>query len=112
MPAKLIISVLEIERGKVGQIVKNNNGTYDIGPMQINSSWLTTLKQYGISQSDIQYNACKNIQVGTWILSKMIANGKDLSKGIGNYHSHTENLNKHYTEMVKMNYTKLLIAVR
>jgi len=95
---------------KVGQVVKNKNKTYDIGPMQINSSWLPTLARYGITQHDLQYDACKNIEVGTWILSKMIANGKDLLSGIGNYHSHTANFNKHYGSMVKVNYAKILIA--
>jgi len=110
LPAKLIISVLSVERGTVGQVVKNKNKTYDIGPMQINSSWLPTLARYGITQHDLQYDACKNIEVGTWILSKMIANGKDLLSGIGNYHSHTANFNKHYGSMVKVNYAKILIA--
>ena len=110
VPAKLIISVLEIERGKVGQVVQNNNKTYDIGPMQINSSWLPTLARYGITQRDLQYDACKNVEVGTWILSKMIAHGKDLLTGIGDYHSHTTHLNQHYGSMVKINYAKIMIA--
>ena len=111
IPAKLIISVLEIERGKVGQIVQNKNKTYDIGPMQINSSWLPTLARYGITQHDLQYNVCKNIEVGGWILSKMIANGKDLLSGIGNYHSHTASINKHYGSMVKINYARIMMAM-
>jgi len=54
VPAKLIISVLGVERGKVGQVAQNMNKTYDIGPMQINSSWLPTLARYDISQHDLQ----------------------------------------------------------
>lgn len=68
VPATLIVSVLSIERGANGTISRNKNGTYDMGPMQINSKWLPTLKKYGYSENDIIYNACKNVHVGTWIL--------------------------------------------
>lgn len=107
VPAKLIISVLEIEQGKIGKISKNSNGTYDIGPLQINSIWLPTLKNYGISQEDIQFDACTNIKVGAWILSKAIANQNDLLKGIGDYHSHTYQFNKNYYNTVRVNFTKI-----
>jgi hypothetical protein len=107
VPAKLIISILEVEQGKVGQVVKNTNGTYDIGPMQINSTWLPELEKYNITQQDIQFNACANITVGAWILSKKIANRDDVLVGIGDYHSHTEKLNKTYSGLVIKNINKL-----
>lgn len=87
VPASLIVSVLSIERGATGTINRNKNGTYDMGPMQINSSWLPILKKYGYSANDIIYDACKNVQVGTWILANNISKSNKLWKGIGNYHS-------------------------
>lgn len=100
VPAKLIISVLEVEQGQIGSISKNKNGTYDIGPMQINSSWLDLLNKRGISRNDIQYNPCINIEVGTWLLAKSITSSDNFSKGIGNYNSHTFKLNKKYYKKV------------
>jgi hypothetical protein len=107
IPAKLIISILEVEQGRVGQVVKNTNGTYDIGPMQINSIWLPELEKYHITQQDIQFNACANIRVGAWILSRNIANRDDVLVGIGDYHSHTKELNKTYSIRVIKNMNTL-----
>jgi len=112
IPAKLIISVLNIERGKAGLISKNKNNSYDIGPMQINSLWLADLKRYGITQHDLQYDPCINVKVGTWILSKAIANGNNLLGGIGNYHSHTPINNSSYNQKVKINFTKIKMLLR
>lgn len=107
VPAKLIIAVLNVEDGKVGQAVKNTNGTYDLGPMQINSSWKNTLSQRNISLQQVRNDACTNIKVGTWILSKNIADGNDLFDGIGDYHSHTTKLNKQYSYQIRLRYTEL-----
>lgn len=107
VPAKLIIAVLNTERGKVGMAKKNPNGSHDFGEMQINSSWWPTLNRYGISQHDVQYNPCINIQVGTWILSKNIADGDDLLKSIGDYNSHTVSFNQRYSQLVRIHYTAI-----
>lgn len=50
---------------------KNTNGTRDIGLMQINTSWLPTLRKYGVSEADL-FNPCVNAYVGNWILSQNI----------------------------------------
>jgi soluble lytic murein transglycosylase-like protein len=70
VPLELIESILHQESGKVGMTVPDPNGTYDIGPMQVNSCWLPTLARYGITQRMIQWDACMNIEVGTWILAR------------------------------------------
>lgn len=49
----------------------NTNGSYDIGLMQINSSWLPMLARYGISH-DALLDGCVNAYVGTWILQQNI----------------------------------------
>jgi soluble lytic murein transglycosylase-like protein len=107
VPAKLIIAVLNVEGGQVGQAVKNTNGTYDLGPMQINSAWQKTLSQQDISLAQVRDNPCMNIKVGTWILSKNIADEQDLLNGIGDYHSHTTKLNQQYSTQIRLRYTEL-----
>ncbi|MCB9063242.1 MAG: lytic transglycosylase domain-containing protein [Halobacteriovoraceae bacterium] len=66
----------------------NNNGTYDLGLMQINSSWRDKLKKKGISFNDL-YDVCTNVKTAVWILKN---NFKDYGKNwhsIGVYHAGT-----------------------
>ncbi len=109
LPAKLIIAIIQVERGKVGYIVQNKNGSYDIGPAQINSAWLPTLKAYGITQTELQFDPCINIKVGAWIAAKAIAKENNLLTGIGDYHSHTRQYNHAYSQKIRMHLTKLHI---
>lgn len=107
VPAKLIISVLKTENGYIGMANKNKNGTYDYGPMQINSVWLTTINKYGYTANDIQYNACDNVKVGAWILAQKI-NGEDqVWREVGNYHSKTKRLSQRYFRLVYEKYTMI-----
>jgi len=46
---------------------QNKNGSKDAGLMQINSSWLPKLKQYGITEKSLE-DPCMNLKVGAWIL--------------------------------------------
>lgn len=43
------------------------NGTTDYGLMQINSTWLPTLKRWGITQEDL-FDPCVSADVGAWVL--------------------------------------------
>jgi len=84
---------LHLENGRVGMKKNNNNKSYDMGIMQINSIHLPELSKYGISENDLINNACTNIDVGTWLLAKHIASTGSYAKGIGRYHSKTD---KHF----------------
>lgn len=112
VPAKVIISVLAVEDGKVGMASPNSNGTFDYGPMQINSIWLPKIAAYGYTREQIQYDPCINVMVGTWILSNKIAatvanaNG-DYWRGVAGYHSLTPTLNANYQSKVLNNYQLL-----
>ena len=103
--AAMIISVIKTENGRNGQAVKNKNGTYDLGVMQINSSWLPKLQNKGITSEQVKTDPCVNVSVGAWILAQGIANGEGW-KGIGNYHSYTEKHNAGYREKVRKTYSE------
>ncbi len=111
IPAKLIISVLQTENGKAGEISKNKNGSYDIGPAQINSTWLPFLKKHGVTKEQVQFNPCINVKIGAWILAQSIAEENDLVIGVGNYNSHTKKFNQSYSKSVRINFTKIQILL-
>ena len=52
-------------------INRNKNGTYDIGLMQINSSWFAYLKKHGIDPS-LLWDPCYNAHVGAMVLRHCI----------------------------------------
>jgi soluble lytic murein transglycosylase-like protein len=65
---------------------QNNNKTYDIGLMQINSSWLPILSEYGITEASLQ-DACINVIVGAWILKQEQLRYGNTWKAVGAYHT-------------------------
>lgn len=99
--ASMIISILKIEGGRNGVKSRNKDGSYDYGPMQINSRWLSVVVPYGYTEHDLQYNPCINVAVGTWILANNMAKGKTVWSGVGDYHSHNPVLNQNYRQKVR-----------
>lgn len=66
----------------------NNNGSFDLGIMQINSSWFPQLLKSGITNRDL-LNGCTNIYVGAWILSHNIKSYGNTWKAVGAYNART-----------------------
>ena len=63
----------------------NNNGTVDIGLMQINSIWANQLG----STWDYLFDPCTNVMAGAWILSQCIHDYGYNWQAVGCYHSRT-----------------------
>jgi hypothetical protein len=107
VPASLIRAVLDVEGGKMGRVSYNANGSYDIGPMQINSLWLPEVERRGGSLQLLLDHRCANVHFGTWLLSREL-DGMDPARidrpsfwrVVGNYHSHTPEFNARYAEKV------------
>lgn len=68
---------------------RNKNGSVDIGLMQINSSWLPKLSQFGIRKIDL-WDACLNIHVGAWVLAGNMRQHGNTWKAIGAYNAKSE----------------------
>ena len=104
LPAPLIRAILKVEGGRVGLAGNNDNGTQDLGPMQINTVWLPQMTPYGITREQLQNDLCINILAGSWILARqfkaaMKLEGSDRRRfwwAIGAYHSRTPRRNVQY----------------
>lgn len=94
VPPAVMVGILQVEGGAVGQQVQNKNGSFDLGPMQINTIWVPELAQYwGVNSSTaarwIRDDACTNMGVAAWILRRHMDETGSLSKAIAHYHSKT-----------------------
>jgi soluble lytic murein transglycosylase-like protein len=87
VPYEQVFAVLATEGGQVGRINFNKSGTYDVGPMQINSTWLPILKEIGLKPEDLRDNGCANVVVGVWILRLNYLETGDREKALAFYHS-------------------------
>lgn len=68
----------------------NADGSYDIGCMGINSSWLPKLqRQFGITEQDL-YDPCTNVHVGAWIHAKNVRQYGDNWRAIGAFNARSE----------------------
>ncbi|WP_126448139.1 lytic transglycosylase domain-containing protein [Sulfuricystis multivorans] len=69
IPVEVLKAVAKTESGfNANARNVNSDGTYDVGIMQINSSWLPKLEKYGVTEESLK-DACTNVKVGAWILS-------------------------------------------
>ena len=106
VPPAVLVGIYQVESGQVGQQVgPNNNGSYDLGPMQINTLWIPELAKYwGVSESTakkwVRDDPCTNVGVAAWILRGHIDDTGNLSKAIAHYHSRTPRYGQAYKKKV------------
>jgi hypothetical protein len=107
VPPQVMVGILHVEGGKVGQEVGPNvNGTYDLGPMQVNTLWLPKLARYWqvdtkTAHKWVRDNSCVNLHVSAWILrQKLDEAGGNLFNGIARYHSATPQFGHQYAYKV------------
>ncbi len=106
VPAAVMIGIMHVEGGHVGQEAGPNvNGTYDLGPMQVNSRWLRQLSQiWHVNEHTarlwVRDNGCVNVHVAAWILKQRIDETGSLYGGIAGYHSMTTGLGYTYANKV------------
>jgi hypothetical protein len=75
----------------------NNDGSYDIGCMGINSSWLPMLhRKFGITENDL-YEPCTNVHVGAWIAARNVRQFGDTWRAIGAYNARSEEKRSAYS---------------
>lgn len=102
LPANIVLAVAGQEGGKPGQWVKNKNGTYDVGTMQFNTSYLADLAEYGITAQDVEKPGCYPYDLAAWRIRGHVKNDQgDLWTRVANYHSRTPEHNQKYRALIK-----------
>jgi hypothetical protein len=94
VPAGLLVLLINVEAGRVGAVSQNSNGSVDIGPMQINDTWVPKIARHWRASTDASYQAlrdsfCANVEGGAWILRQALDEARgSLWEGVALYHSH------------------------
>ena len=106
LPPAVLLILLNVENGRLGKVSQNANKTVDIGPMQVNDTWVKKIAAHWRSSEDAAYlalrdNFCANVEGGAWILRQGLdeAHG-DFWEGVALYHSHTEKYKLDYLQKV------------
>ncbi len=106
VPPAVLLGIYHVEGGKVGQeIGPNNNGSYDLGPMQINTSWLPDLaSRWNVTEATarnwVRDDPCTNVGVSAWILRRHLNETGSLPRAIAHYHSRTPEYGTSYRAKV------------
>lgn len=97
IPANVLLAVAEKEAGKPGQWVRNRNGTFDVGALQFNTSYLRDLDRYGITPEDVAAPGCFPFMLAAWRIRGHLRNDSgDVWTRASNYHSRTPRFNARY----------------
>ncbi len=108
VPLSVLLILLQVEGGSLGGISRNSNDTVDIGPMQVNSIWVSKIAAHwhappATTFAVLRDSFCANVEAGTWILRQNLdeAHG-DFWEGVGLYHSHAPAYKAEYLRKVLM----------
>jgi hypothetical protein len=94
VPAGLLVLLINVEGGRLRAVSQNSNGTVDIGPMQVNDTWVPKIARHWRASTDAAYQAlrdsfCANVEGGAWILRQALDEARgSLWEGVALYHSH------------------------
>jgi hypothetical protein len=112
LPVVLLQGILATEGGHVGEIHWNANGSYDMGPAQVNSTWLPQLAAQGVTRAQVINDGCLNVHIGAWILAQAMKGADPNQPGqfwqhVGAYNSETPRFNQRYAALVWNHVTEL-----
>jgi Transglycosylase SLT domain len=117
-PPAVLLILLNVEGGTLGAVSYNTNGTVDIGPMQVNQTWIPAIAAHWQASQRaallaLRDNFCANVEAGAWILRRGLdeANG-DFWRGVGYYHSHDPAYRRSYLHSVLVQALRLRALAR
>jgi len=117
LPPAVLVILLNVERGSLGHVSPNTNGTVDIGPIQVNENWLPNVAAHwnatiADTYKALRDNFCANVEAGAWILRRGLDEARgDFWEGVGYYHSHTPEHKTRYLREVLRQVLRLCALV-
>lgn len=111
LPLAALIGILATENGKPGEAVQNDNGTFDLGPFQLNTIHVNELAAMGIAPEVVLRDGCANAYAAAWLLrreyNRTAKNKGDIWQAIGAYHSRTPHRRDAYIVKVQSHLARL-----
>lgn len=101
----LLAAYLKTENSTSGSILVNDNGSYDIGPMQVNTiNWKKLHDKYQITPLQLRFDGCINLLAGAHLIRNRFDrhSREDIStwdifyRVAAEYHSYTAEHNRNY----------------
>ena len=99
VPANVLLALASLEGGKNGQLVRNTNGSYDVGHFQINTIHFGEKGVFNhIRKDDAAWRGCFNAEMAAWFLRQRLdaPTGGDYWARVATYHSATPKYNSIY----------------
>ena len=107
LPLAALIGILATENGRTGEALQNNNGTWDMGPFQINTCHVNELLQAGMAPEVILQDGCANAYAAAFILRKEYDRTRNIWDAVGAYHSRTPHFRDAYLGRVRKHLARL-----
>lgn len=108
----VLLAILKVEsNGRTGIVMRNTNGSYDLGPAQFNTnSWAKKFQtKYNIPREALVHDMCQSVRAMAFAVRSEINDaGGDMWRGIGNYHSRNEPFHTKYVHLVDTAHRKML----
>ena len=107
VPLAALMGILAAEGGREGEAKLNANGSWDMGPFQVNTCNLNELVLQGFTPEAILLDGCINAHAAAWILHREYARARNIWTAIGAYHSRTPQLSAAYAARVKQHLARM-----
>ena len=107
LPLAAMVGILATEGGKTGEALSNTNGTWDMGPFQINTCHVNELLQAGMAPEVILQDGCANAYAAAFILRKEYDRTRNIWDAVGAYLSRTPHFRDAYLGRVRKHLIKL-----
>lgn len=103
VPLAPLLGILATENGRLGEALSNTNGTWDLGPFQVNTVHLNDLSEIGYTPEAIMADGPVNALAAAWLFRQEINKAGNLWHGVGHYHSRTPFRKYGYIRKVRAN---------